>query len=289
MNYLLHILIMCEIYLILALAMNLLAGYSGLLSLTQAAFYGIGAYAAALLLTQARATFPLALLGAIGINLIACLPVVWFAIRLRDLFFALATLAWQIIVFALLYNWTSFTNGPFGISGIPKPELFGLSFSSLHSFAILGGVITLLVLVFFIGLHSTPLSRLFQGVRDDQLAMMSFGKKPAYLKTLAVVLSSGVSAIAGVLFATYFSYIDPTSFTLDESILIISIVLIGGLGTIKGSIAGALFYVLLPELLRFINIPDAIAANLRMMIYASVLILVVMYRPYGFFGKYKFE
>lgn len=289
MNYLLHILIMCEIYLILALAMNLLAGYSGLLSLTQAAFYGIGAYAAALLLTQTGTSFPLALLGAIAFNLIACLPVVWFAIRLRDLFFVLATLAWQVIVFAILYNWIPFTNGPFGITGIPKPELFGMSFSSLPSFAILGGVIMVLVLLFFIGLHRTPLSRFFQGVRDDQLAMMSFGKKPAYFKTLAVVFSSGVSAIAGVLFATYFSYIDPTSFTLDESILIISIVLIGGLGTIKGSIAGALFYVLLPELLRFVNIPDDIAANLRMMIYSTVLILVVMYRPYGFFGKYKFE
>lgn len=289
MNYLLHILIMCEIYLILALAINLLAGYSGLLSLTQAAFYGIGAYAAALLLTQAGSSFPVAFLGAIGINLIACLPVVWLAIRLRDLFFALATLAWQAIVFAILYNWTSFTNGPFGLSGIPKPEFFGLSFNSLPSFSILGGVITVLVLLFFIGLHRTPLSRFFQGVRDDQLAMMTFGKKPAYFKTLVVVISSGVSAIAGVLFATYFSYIDPTSFTLDESILIISIVLIGGLGTIRGSIAGALFYVLLPELLRSVNIPDDIAANLRMMIYAMVLILVVMYRPYGFFGKYKFE
>jgi branched-chain amino acid transport system permease protein len=289
MNYLLHILIMCEIYIILALAMNLLAGYSGLLSLTQAAFYGIGAYSAALLLTEYKVTFFLAFLGAVGINLIACLPVIWFAIRLRELFFAIATLAWQIIVFAVLYNWTSFTNGPYGITGIPKPKVFGLSFSSLDSFVILGGIITVLVLLFFIGLHRIPLSRYFQGVRDDQLAMMSLGKKITYFKTLSVVISSGVSAIAGVLFATYFSYIDPTSFTLDESILIISIVLIGGLGTIKGSISGALFYVLLPELLRFINIPDAVAANLRMMIYASVLILVVMYRPYGFFGKYRFE
>lgn len=289
MNYLLHILIMCEIYIILALAMNLLAGYSGLLSLTQAAFYGIGAYSAALLLTEYKVAFFLAFLGAVGINLIACLPVIWFAIRLRELFFAIATLAWQIIVFAVLYNWTSFTNGPYGITGIPKPEVFGLSFASLDSFVILGGIITVLVLLFFIGLHRIPLSRYFQGVRDDQLAMMSLGKKTAYFKTLSVVISSGVSAIAGVLFATYFSYIDPTSFTLDESILIISIVLIGGLGTIKGSISGALFYVLLPELLRFINIPDAVAANLRMMIYASVLILVVMYRPYGFFGKYRFQ
>ncbi len=289
MNYLLHILIMCEIYLILALAMNLLAGYSGLISLAQAAFYGLGAYTAALLMTNTHVSFTFILFLAFVINLITCLPVIWFAIRLRDLYFILATLAWQIIVFVLLYNWTSVTNGPFGITGIPKPELFGVKFSSLPAFATLGGVITGFILLFFIGLHRTPLSRFLEGVRDDQLAMMTFGKSPTYYKLIAIMISSGVSAIAGVLFTTYFSFIDPTSFTLNESILIISIVLIGGLGTIKGSIAGALFYVLLPEVLRFVEIPDAIAANFRMLIYATVLVLVVMFRPNGFFGKYKFE
>lgn len=289
MNYLLHIIIMCEIYLMLALAMNLLAGYSGLLSLAQAAFYGIGAYFSALLLTKTGVSFSIALSGAVLFNLFTCIPVVWFSIRLRDLFFALSTLAWQIVVFSVLYNWTTLTNGPFGITGIPKPEIFGFTFRSLGDFALLGGVIAGVTLIFFTGLHSTPLSRLFEGVRDDQLAMMTFGKKPGYYKAWAIMISSGVSAIAGALFATYFSYIDPTSFTLNESILIISMVLIGGLGTVKGSVAGALFYVLLPEALRFVDIPDTIAANLRMMIYALILILIVLYRSHGFFGKFKFE
>lgn len=289
MNYLLHILIMCEIYLILALAMNLLAGYSGLLSLSQAAFYGIGAYTTALLLTKSGVNFPIALVGAILFNIVTCLPVIWFAIRLRDLFFILATLAWQIIVFTILYNWGSVTNGPFGISAIPKPIFFGHHFSSIPEFALFGGVICLSVCLFFFLLHQTPLSRYFQGVRDDQLALMSLGKNPTYYKAIAIVISSGISAIAGTLFASYFNYIDPTSFKLEESILIISIVLIGGLGSIKGSIAGAIFYVLLPEAIRYLNIPDAIAANLQMMIYALILILLVMFRPYGFFGKYKFE
>lgn len=289
MNYLIHILIVFEIYLILALAMNLMAGYSGLLSLAQAAFYGIGAYVTALLLVNFSVSFPLAVLLAILFNLIASIPIVWFSIRLRDLFFILATLAWQVIVFAVLYNWVSVTNGPYGITAIPKPELFGISFASLSEFAWLGGVLALVILTFFIVLHRTPLSRLFEAVRDDQLAVMTFGKDPAYYKSLAILISGGVSAVAGALFATYYSYIDPTSFTLDESILILSIVLIGGLGTVKGSFAGALFYVLLPEVLRFLNIPDAVAANMRMMIFALVLILVVMYRPHGFFGKYQFE
>lgn len=289
MNYLLHILIMFEIYLILSLAMNLLAGYCGMLSLTQAAFYGMGAYTTAVLLTKVGLSFPLSLIGAIIFNLVTCIPIIWFSIRLRDLFFTLSTIAWQIVVFTLMYNWIAVTNGPFGITGIPKPELFGIRFASLPQFTLLGGIIALLVLLFFTGLHRTPLSRLFQGVRDDQFVLMTFGKRPRYYKACAIFISSVVSSIAGVLFATYYSYIDPTSFTLNESILIISIVLIGGLGSIKGSVAGALFYVLLPEVLRFVNLPNALAANMRMMIYALILILVVMYRPHGFFGKYKFE
>ncbi len=288
MNYLIHILIMCEIYLILALAMNLLAGYTGLLSLAQTAFYGLGAYITALLLTKAGVSFPVSLAGAVLFNLIACIPVIWFSSRLRDLFFALATIAWQIVVFTILHNWVSVTQGPFGITGIPKPELFGYRLGSLAEFALLGSGITGIILLFFIGFHQTPLSRLLQGVRDDQLAMMTFGKKPEYYKALAVLISSSISAVAGTLFATYSGYIDPSSFTLNESIIIVSMVLIGGLGTVKGSVAGAMFYVLLPEFLRFVQIPDEIGANIRMMIYSLILILLVMFRPHGLFGKYKF-
>lgn len=289
MNYLIHLSVVFEIYLILALSMNLVAGYSGLLSLAQAAFYGIGAYATALLLVHFSLPFSLAVSLAVLFNLGASLPVIWFSIRLRNLYFVLATLAWQIIVFTVLYNWTTLTNGPFGITGIPKPTVLGIRFATLHEFAWLGGFVALAALFFFIGLHRTPLSRLFQAIRDDELAVMTFGKNPAYFKSIAILISSGVAALAGALFATYYSYIDPTSFTVDESILILSIVLIGGLGTVKGSIAGALFYVLLPEVLRFLNIPDAIAANARMMIFALALILVVMFRPHGFLGKYRFD
>ncbi len=289
MNYLIHLSVVFEIYLILALSMNLMAGYSGMLSLAQAAFYGIGAYATALLLVNFSLPFSLTVLLAVLFNLAACLPVIWFSIRLRNLYFVLATLAWQIMVFTALYNWTIVTNGSFGITGIPKPTVLGIRFTTLPDFAWLSGIIALAVLLFFIGLHRTPLSRLFQGVRDDELAVMTFGKNPAYFKSLAILIASGIATLAGALFATYYSYIDPTSFRVDESILILSIVLIGGLGTVKGSIAGALFYVLLPEALRFLDISDAVAANARMMIFALALILVVMFRPHGFLGQYRFD
>lgn len=289
MNYVFHIIIVFQIYLILALAMNLLAGYTGLLSMAQAATYGIGAYVTGLILANYDINFILVLFGVILVNLIISIPVIYFSIRLRDLYFALATMAWQVIIFTILYNWISLTNGPFGISGISKPTIFGHQFFSLQDFVILSSIISILIVTFFIILNKTHLIRLFQAVRDDNLALMTLGKKPEHYKALSIMIASAVSGIAGALFATYYSYIDPTSFTLDESILIISIVLIGGLGSVAGSISGALFYVLLPEALKFIDIPDTIAANIRMIIYSLTLILIVLFRPNGFFGKFRFE
>lgn len=269
--------------------MNLLAGYSGLLSLAQAVFYGLGAYTSGLLLTKFNFGFVTVLILSIALNFLICIPVIFFSIRLRDLFFALATLSWQIIFFTIIYNWISFTNGPFGVFGIPKPEIFSFKFNEPSDFLILSSIISILIVLFFLFLNKTHLIRLIQAVRDDQLALMSLGKNPKIYKGIAIYISSGVSGIAGVLFSTYYSYIDPTSFTINESILIISIVLIGGLGSILGSISGALFYVLLPEVLKFINIPDSIAANFRMIIYSLILIIIVLNRPYGFFGKFRFQ
>lgn len=288
MNYWLHILISFEVYLILALAMNLLAGFTGLLSLGQAATYGIGAYTFGLLTTAHGWGFLTAALAAIIVAMLLSIPVIICSIRLRGLFFALATLAFQAIVFAILYNWVSVTKGPYGISGVPRPSIFGHVFNDLPGMAAFAGFFAIVALLFFLWMRRTPLLRLLQGVRDDQLALMGLGRNPSRYKAIAILLASGFTGLAGALFASYYSYIDPSSFTLDESILILSIVLIGGAGSIIGSVAGAAFYVLLPELLRFLQLPDAAAPHVRMMIYAAVLIAVVLYRPNGFFGTYRF-
>jgi branched-chain amino acid transport system permease protein len=288
MNYWLHILISFEIYLILALAMNLLAGFTGLLSLGQAATYGIGAYTFGLLTTAQGWGFLPAALAAVVLAMLLSIPVIICSIRLRGLFFALATLAFQAIVFAILYNWVSVTKGPYGISGVPRPSIFGHVLNDLPGMALFVGGLTALVLLFFLWLRRTPLLRLLQGVRDDQLALMGLGRDPSRYKAIAILLASACTGLAGALFASYYSYIDPSSFTLDESILILSIILIGGAGSILGSVAGAAFYVLLPELLRFLQLPDAAAPHVRMMVYAAVLIVVVLYRPNGFFGTYRF-
>ena len=125
--------------------------------------------------------------------------------------------------------------------------------------------------------------------REDEVWLTVLGKRPGYFKLISISLSVAFATIAGALYATYMSYIDPTSFNMDESILILTIILVGGTGNVIGPVSGAAIYVLLPELLRFINIPDSFAANIRMIIYAVILILIVRLKPNGLFGKFEIK
>lgn len=124
-----------------------------------------------------------------------------------------------------------------------------------------------------------------QAVRDDELAVAALGRNPARIKIQSFFISAAFSGLAGLLYAAYIGYIDPTSFTLDESIFILCALFIGGTGNVRGPVAGALFVILLPEILRFVGLPDALAANLRQIIYGLALILTMWLRPQGIFGE----
>lgn len=289
MNYILHISVMLEIYILLALSANQKVGLSGLLSLAQAVFYGLGAYTAAITITKFGFSYWLALPVAILICVIAALHFSFVAGKVRELYFSLATLALQIIFFSVAYNWIPVTNGSYGISGITNPEFFGLKINTPASFALFGGIWVLLIVLFYVWFLKTPISRLIQATRDDQIAVLSLGKNPNYYKRISIMLSAVIAGIAGTLYATYTTYIDPSSFTLDESILILSIVLIGGAGRIIGPITGAVIYILLPELLKFLQMPDSIAANMRMILFGLLLVLIVRFKPKGLFGKYLIQ
>lgn len=289
MNYLFHILVMLEIYILLAISANQKVGLSGLLSLAQAVFYGIGAYAAAITITKFGFSYWMALPMAMFTCVIFALLFSFIAGKVRELYFSLATLALQIIFFSLAYNWISITNGSYGISGISNPEIFGLKIKNPGSFALFGAVWVLIVILFYSWFLKTPVSRLIQATRDDQIAVLSLGKNPNYYKRISIILSAIIAGIAGTLYATYATYIDPSSFTLEESILILSIVLIGGAGRIIGPVTGAIIYILLPELLKFMQMPNGIAANMRMIIFGLLLVLIVRFKPKGIFGKYLIQ
>jgi branched-chain amino acid transport system permease protein len=280
---------MLEIYILLALSANQKVGLSGLLSLAQAVFYGFGAYATAITITKLGFSYWLSLPVAILTCTIVAMIFSFIAGKVRDLYYTLATLALQIIFFSVAYNWIPVTNGSYGISGITNPEIFSFKINTPGSFALLGGFWVVIVILFYNWFLKTPICRLIQATRDDQIAVMSLGKNPNYYKHISIIISGIIAGIAGSIYATYTTYIDPTSFTLDESILILSIVLIGGAGRIIGPVTGALIYILLPELLKFMQMPDNIAANMRMILFGLLLVLIVRFKPKGIFGKYLIQ
>lgn len=288
MSYLLHILTMINIYAVLALSLNLLVGYAGLLSLCHAAFYGIGAYIGTLLMVEVGIGFWPALLLAIVGTAVLSFTISVPALRLKDDYFVLASLGFQVIVFAVLYNWTSLTSGPYGVSGIPQPQLLGLKISSPLAYFLFTGAITLVCvgLLYLIG-HS-PFGRVLKAIREDEMAASALGKNIARFKMKAFAIAAGFAAVPGVLFAGYFRYIDPTSFTIMESVFILSIIIIGGTGNTIGPLLGTVLLLFLPEALRFLGMPDAVAANMRQIIYGLVLIIMLRFRPQGLRGEYRF-
>jgi len=289
MNYIFHILVMICLYTILGLTLNLVVGYGGMLSLCHAAFYGIGAYASTL--SMANAGWPY--LPSLLVALLICGTIAYLvsipSIRFHGDFFVLATLAFQMIIFSILYNWTNFTKGPYGISGIPRPSLVGWRVTTPWMFFLLALVAAIVVGSAIWRLSHSPYGRALQAIRDDEMAAQALGKDVTRFRRSAFAITGMLAAVAGVLFAGYTSYIDPTSFTLDESVFILCVVIIGGAGNLRGPIVGAVILVLLPELLRFLRIPDAVAANARQIIYGLLLILMMRFRPQGIAGKYAFD
>jgi branched-chain amino acid transport system permease protein len=297
MSYLIHLLIYFDIYVIVALSLNLVVGYCGMLTLAHASYYAIGAYVYALLALVWGWTFLPAVLAAVLIAGVMSLAVSLPAWRLKDDFFVLVTLAVQALLFSLLYNladttaplgsWGNLTNGPFGILGIPKPHIFGFVFADLPSFAWLATGLAALCAIVVWRLTSSPWGRVLVAMRDDELAARGLGKNTRLLKLQALAFSTGLVAVAGALYVAHVSYLDPSSASLNESILMLSMVLVGGVGNFRGPLAGALILILLPEALRFLDLPNAQAANIRLGIYGLLLILMMHFRPQGLIGNYR--
>ena len=288
MIYLLHILILIGIYIILAVSLNLLVGYTGILSIAHAAFYGVGAYVAALMALNAGAPFLLNMVLAVIASAILGAVVGIPSLRIKDDYFIIATFSFQVLVFSVLNNWVSFTGGPMGLPGIPQPRILGIEINTHIEFLILTGLLAGFTVWFALRLVRSPFGRVLKAIREDEVFAKACGKNVSSYKVQVFMISAGLAAIAGTIYATYITFIDPTSFTIDESIFIISIVIIGGAGNIWGSVVGAAVLVAVPELLRFVGLPNSIAANVRQMMYGALLVIFMIWRPRGFIGEYAF-
>ena len=289
MEYFLHILILIGIYVILSVSLNLITGYAGLLSIAHAAFYGVGAYVAALLALKFHSPFLANIVCAVILSGFLGALVGIPSLRIRDDYFAIATFAFQVITFSVMNNWVSFTGGPMGLPGIPQPAIFGWKITTHYDFLIVVFLLCVITLWISHKIVSSPFGRVLKAVREDEIFTQAMGKNVASYKVLIFVIGAGMASIAGVMYAYYISFIDPTSFTIMESIFIISIVIIGGAGNIWGSVLGAAVLVILPEALRFLGMPSSIAANMRQIIYGALLVIFMLFRPQGFIGEYAFK
>jgi len=275
LEYILHLCIFILIYILLAQSLSLTAGYSGLISLAHAGFYGIGAYTTALLSVNFGLPFLITLPLAMLFCGITAIIVSTISLRTVDDYFIIITLGIQVVVFSIMNNWQSLTRGPLGIPGIPSLEIFGFPFDDKISFLLLSLFFVSVVWFLLNNISRSPFGRILIALSEDEIFTQSLGKNVYKAKVISFTISAMFAAIPGVLYAHYISYIDPTSFTIDESIFILSIVIIGGMRNMFKIALAAAFLVLLPEALRFVGMPNNIAANMRQIIYGAMLIFVI--------------
>ena len=290
MNYVLHLWILIGIYSIVCLSLNLLIGYAGLVSLGHAAFFGIGAYAAALGMISFDLPFILAVPFAAVVSAFISVFISWPSVRLRGDYFILASFGFQIVIFFLMYNWVELTGGPSGLANIPAPTIFGLQIGSLWSYAVVSTITAAIcLLLLWLATERSGLGRAFRAIRDDEVAAETVGVDVVFTRIAAFALAAALAGAAGAVFAPYMTFIDPSSFTVEQSIFLLTVVVIGGLGTLQGPFVGVLVMLLLPEALGLLKIPGTVAPTIRQMIYGLILIGLMFWRPQGLAGRYRLD
>ncbi len=289
------------IWAILAVSLNLIVGYTGLLSVGHIGFFGIGAYAMAFLTsdaayeqlrTEAIPTLGWPFFAALPVSvLLAGLTAVGVGVvfnRFRDDIYVLVSFGFAIIAFNVFSNLRSVTRGTLGIHEIAKPSIGGWVFDGDVEFLVVALVLLALVMLVSWFIVTSSFGRVLTAIREDEQAIEVFGYRTTHYKLAVWVISAMMAGLAGGLFASWTSYIDPSSFILMESILLVSIVILGGLATIWGSLLGAMTFVLLEEGMRFLPyLPDEHIGQARQVVLGILLVLLMLFRPQGLVGRYK--
>jgi len=279
--YLIYVISLIAVYGILTISLNLTVGYTGILSVAQAAFMGIGAYAAAILLTQWGFNFFTALLVGMAIAGLVSWGLAWATLRLKGDYYVIASFGFQIIIYNIFLNWINLTRGPFRIRQIPPPEALGFSFQGPLRYAIFA--LGFLVICLFVArrLGESPYGKVLRAIREDEAAAASIGKNVARYKISIFTVSAMLASVGGALYACLITYIDPFTFTIHESIFILALVIIGGSGNVYGSVIGAAVLISIPEMLRFFDVPTTVAGPIREILYGALMIIFLRLRPKG--------
>lgn len=277
-QYITDVLTLCLIYSILALGIHVIVGLTGLLHLGFAAFYAIGAYGYALLSLQTGMTFWLATLLSSLVSAFAGLFLAFPALRLKGDYLAIVTLGFGEILRIILNNWAEVTNGPNGLSGIPSPSFFGYDLASPQVLFYLFLMIASLVFAFIYRVEHSRIGRAWLAIKEDETAAASLGIDVTKYKLFAFAFGSFWAGLAGALFASKMGFVSPESFTFLESVLILCMVILGGLGSIYGAVVGAFILIAIPEVLRDVQ-------TYRMLLLGLALVLMMLFMPKGILKK----
>ena len=283
--YIAHYLVMVGIYTILAVSLNLLVGYAGIFSLAHAAVYGIGAYASALVALKLGLGFWGGLVVAAVAGACAAALVGIPSLRVAGDYYIVASFGLQVVILTVFMNWTDLTNGHAGLAGIPRPRVFGLVIDNPFKYVVLSLALAALTYAICHRLTNSAFGRTLRAVREDEIAAQATGKNVVLVKIVITTISSALGALGGSLYAHYITYINPSSFTLEESIFIVSLVILGGTERLAGPVVGAFVLLAVPEALKFLAIPDTVAAPMRQILYGGLLILFMFVRPEGILGR----
>jgi branched-chain amino acid transport system permease protein len=275
MEYYIHLCILVGIYVILAQSFNVTIGLGRLFNLAHVAAYALGAYVTALGATEFEMGPFRCMLSSALVSGVFAFLLGGIALRLAGDYFAIGTLAFSSVVSALLINWKSVTHGVLGIPGIPRPEFGGRALYENSQFLLLTLILAVSSQVILYLLFKSSFARVLRAQAEDRLATMALGRDVRLLNTTAFFISSLFAGIAGSLFSYYLNYIDPSSFSFAEMIFLLSIVVVGSPGSFWGCLAATIFLVLLPEPLRFLDLPSSILGPMRQLLHSIVLLAVV--------------
>lgn len=296
MDYILHLIIILCLTGILTMSLNYVAGFGGIMSVSHLSFYGIGAYSTAILMINYQLPFLFALLLSIlltaAIAYLASFPI----LKLKDDSLVLVSLGFTIIAFSVMLNWQSLTNGPLGLSQIPAAEILGFKLSITNKFGFLILALCGLLLTAFVlwWITKSIYGIIMKSIREEETKAMAVGHHAMAYKRSIFIFSALFAGFAGGLFATYSSIIEPKTFELLPSFILLIMVILGGMGSLKGAMLGALFLVLTPELLRFLekfflifDISLNVTAEVEQIIYGALVVILMFLRPQGLLGKYR--
>ncbi len=273
-DYYTDVAILVCIYILLALGVNIVIGFTGLLHLGFAAFYGIGAYSNALLTTALGLDFWSALILTLILSSLAGFLLAFPSLRLRGDYLAIVTLGFGEIIRLVLNNWDSVTRGPNGISNIPSPVILGFEISSLKYYYYLVLLFMLSAAFIVKRVQRSRTGRAWLAIREDETAAEAMGINTRKYKFMALTFGAFWAGLAGALFASKMHFVSPESFTFMESVFVVCMIILGGLGSVPGVIFGSLILVLLPELLRDFQL-------YRMLALGAGLVLMMIFRPDG--------